>query len=163
MTPRFSAPRVSNRCSRDAELYGDLLMRAGRAANPSDLFVGQLGAPLLFAACPTAFPNFVRDVIGMGAKEQMGRIDAGPVIARVTNAHPIWDLAVRYFPCGAVRPNLPVIRTFTSDFSVAGGPNVSRPRPAHIRIGEVSQFFCYAQQVVAAVCQAFHFITVGTH
>lgn len=51
----------------------------------------------------------VSHVVSPCSEEQMGRIDAGTIVAGVTYKHSSWDFAVGFYPRKSVRSNPPAL------------------------------------------------------
>ena len=86
-------------------------------------------APVFIAILKASTPNRIAGVVLLGAKQQVGRIHAGGIVAGVANAQTGWDgLTMREFPRESVRESVLSVESKNA-VSLAHPPE---PRPAII-------------------------------
>lgn len=105
--------------------------------NQMDKFVVQFGArmrrALWYLLTAASFAHHVLAVVSFSAKEQMGRIYAGSVIAAMADAKAVRNWSVGDLPSDAVGTSSPAIITLV-DLAVARGRSTAEPFPAVIDI-----------------------------
>lgn len=147
VSPALAELNTANQFFADSVLKAELALDATRlscnkVADSQDLGVRQLGTDLIFPLSPyqalppvtAAVPSLlhlVGDVHGVGSKEQVGRANAGRVVARMKDLKSFWDRAVHQLPLHSVgQPVDVVIRVPDLKGAVAVSVSVPSPRPA---------------------------------
>ena len=85
----------------------------------------------------SALVSTVQDVVTLGAKKQMFRIDARSDIAFVQNAQSCRDRTVRQFPGDPMRANISnSIAVTHRDVAVASVGSAAGPQPTAVRLSD---------------------------
>ena len=101
------------------------------AAFPAGQALWAQAGPVTLTFGRPPFPVSVCHVLGSCAGKQMGRINAQPVIASVTDHEPFRDGAISKFVCYAV--GMPVL-TVIDEFAIAAKEHGCCPKPAVARL-----------------------------
>lgn len=106
MPPRAAGDYVLNGLVPHAVSGGDAretLATSARFANHDHVARGEFAIPVLLAPSRPSLRVLVRRVVGVGAKEEMGRIHARRYIAAMADVHPVGHGAVDALPGVAMR------------------------------------------------------------
>lgn len=124
MPPSISTDNITNIRPVDTVFGGKFFLRGAflriSAANLSNLCLCQFA--IVASLC-----RLVLHIVGVGAKEQMCRIDARGIVALVTNAHVFWNGTVMQFVAIAMGENHFAVNVYRS---ISVECAVASPQPA---------------------------------
>lgn len=137
MSPTIAANNITDISPVYAIFQGQSLLRGAlsvTAANFNNLFSSQF-------AVVVSLLRFVLHVIGMSTEKQVSGINAGRIVAAMTDAHAIWDRAIMQFVTKAMCRSHSV---FDSDLAVAIRIQMSGPQPTISSLLDLGpeSFFC---------------------
>lgn len=130
MTPRFAGGDGGHCRLLDAESFGDdPLTEASVEKRPdfNDLFRAEHVRAALFTDGLATLTDAIGDVVCLGSEEHVRWVDAGAVVAGMTDGESGRYWPVGEFPREAVRPRAPVVQ---HEFPVASGYAIGGPVPA---------------------------------
>ncbi len=146
MRPTFSTFDFLDQGNRDAILGSYHFMRSRIDANRNNLFRIQFCPSVarsnMTAAAP--FGNAVSDVVVIGAKEEVVRIDTGRHVAPMQNVHTNWDLSSEYLPRYSVRYSI-------DDSAIPFGNRRPKPNPAAALWNTFRTFLQHSTKIIRRV------------
>lgn len=110
-----------------------ILRLAGRA-DIQNRIPREFGIAVSVAARRAPLGGSVAHIVGVGSEEQVTGAHAATVVASVANEQTGIDCAMGHLPRDAVRRDVAVAATTTSDLSVALGGDGARPLPARAQL-----------------------------
>lgn len=140
--PVLAKHNVRNRGFVNAELIGQFLLQIGAGLNAlsnfSHLVRRKFGNAMTFAKGVTPFVSRIPVVIKSGAKEQMIRTNAQPVVTGVAHEHPFRDNTI----CPLVTEPVCVQHSLAGvrlhhEQAVASAILAASPQPARIRLSDL--------------------------